>query len=213
MQVRPRIVRWLLPALGLALVCAPLFAQDSKAKPKKSDSPAPPAAVQSTAGESDDEYVIGGQDTLNISVWRENDFSGPVIVRPDGKVTMPLLGDMQAAGLTPMQLATSITDKLRKYVAEPRVTVVVTQMNSQRFYIMGEVGRGGAFPLQARTTVLQALASAGGFTELADTKKIYVLRKENGKEIKYPFNYKEVIKGNHREQNIIVKPGDTIVVP
>jgi polysaccharide biosynthesis/export protein len=212
MHVRLRIAWWLMPALGLALVCAPLFAQDSKAKDKKSDSSAP-AAVQSSAGESDDEYIIGGQDTLNISVWRENDFSGPVIVRPDGKVTMPLLGDMQAAGLTPMQLATSITEKLRKYVAEPRVTVVVTQMNSQRFYIMGEVGRGGAFPLQARTTVLQALASAGGFTALADTKKIYVLRKENGKEAKYPFNYKEVIKGNHREQNIIVKPGDTIVVP
>jgi polysaccharide export outer membrane protein len=212
MQVRLRTGRYLMPALGLALACAPLFAQDNKTKDKKSDAPAP-AAVQSTAGESDDEYIIGGQDNLSISVWRENDFSGPVIVRPDGKVTMPLLGDMQAAGLTPMQLATSITEKLRKYVAEPRVTVVVTQMNSQRFYIMGEVGRGGAFPLQARTTVLQALASAGGFTELADTKKIYVLRKENGKEVKYPFNYKEVIKGNHREQNIIVKPGDTIVVP
>ena len=123
-----------------------------------------------------------------------------------------LLNDVQAAGLTPMQLAASISDKLKKYVSDPRVTVVVTAMNSQRIYMLGEVTHTGAMPLIPNMTVLQALASAG-FTQFANTKGIYILRTENGKQQKIPFNYKQVIKGESMEQNIPLKPGDTIVVP
>jgi polysaccharide export outer membrane protein len=127
-------------------------------------------------------------------------------------ISLPLLNDVQAAGLTPMQLAASISDKLKKYVSDPRVTVVVTAMNSQRIYMLGEVTHTGAMPLIPNMTVLQALASAG-FTQFANTKGIYILRTENGKQQKIPFNYKQVIKGESMEQNIPLKPGDTIVVP
>jgi polysaccharide export outer membrane protein len=125
---------------------------------------------------------------------------------------MPLLNDVQASGLTPMQLAASLTEKLKKYVTDPRVTVVVTAMNSQRIYVLGEVTHTGAMALTPNMTVLQALASAG-FTQFANTKGIYVLRTENGKQNKLPFNYKKVIKGEDVSQNIVLKPGDTIVVP
>jgi len=158
------------------------------------------------------DYVIGREDRLHISVWKEPDLTATLPVRPDGKISMPLLNDVQAAGLKPMQLADSITERLRKYIADPRVTVVVTAMNSQRIYVLGEVLHTGAMPLSPGMTVLQALASAG-FTQFANTKGIYVLRVENGKQRKIPFNYKQVIKGEATEQNIILKPGDTIVVP
>jgi polysaccharide export outer membrane protein len=178
-----------------------------KAKPSQlSQGQSAPAPVASP------DYVIGPEDTLHISVWKEPDLTATLPVRPDGKVSMPLLNDVQAAGLKPMQLADSITEKLRKYIADPRVTVVVTAMNSQRIYVLGEVLHTGAMPLIPGMTVLQALASAG-FTQFANTKGIYVLRVQNGKQQKIPFNYKQVIKGEATEQNIILKPGDTIVVP
>jgi len=137
------------------------------------------------------------------------DFKGVVFTV---QKSLPLLNDVQAAGLTPMQLAASISDKLKKDVSDPRVTVVVTAMNSQRIYMLGEVTHTGAMPLIPNMTVLQALASAG-FTQFANTKGIYILRTENGKQQKIPFNYKQVIKGESMEQNIPLKPGDTIVVP
>lgn len=158
------------------------------------------------------DYVIGADDTLHISVWKEPDLTNTLPVRPDGKISMPLLNDVQAAGLTPMQLASSLTEKLKKYLADPRVTVVVTQMNSQRVYILGEVLHSGAIPLLPNMTVLQALATAG-FTQFANTKNIYVLRTVNGKQQKMPFNYKQAMKGDTVAQNINLKPGDTIVVP
>jgi len=158
------------------------------------------------------DYVIGADDSLHISVWKEPDLTNTLPVRPDGKISMPLLNDVQAAGLTPMQLATSLTEKLKKYLADPRVTVVVTQMTSQRIYVLGEVLHSGAIPLLPNMTVLQALATAG-FTQFANTKAIYVLRTENGKQQKMPFNYKQAMKGDAPTQNIILKPGDTIVVP
>lgn len=157
-------------------------------------------------------YVIGAEDTLHIAVWKEPDLTATLPVRADGKISLPLLNDVQAAGLTPMQLADSITEKLKKYVTDPRVTVVVTAMNSQRIYVLGEVLRTGPMPLTPGMTLLQALSTAG-FSQFANMKKIYVLREENGKQQKMPFNYKEVIKGEHMEQNILLKPGDTIVVP
>jgi polysaccharide export outer membrane protein len=161
----------------------------------------------------DPNYVIGAQDILDINVWKEPDISRSVPVRPDGKISLPLLSDVQASGLTATQLAAQITTSLNKYLTNPQVTVIVSQINSQRIYILGEVGRAGAYPLLPGMTVLQALSSAGGFTPFANSKKIYVLRQENGKQQKLPFNYKDVIDGKQPTQNIELKAGDSIVVP
>jgi len=206
-------------AIGMALLVSALStgawaqagAKDEKGKDKAKFSQ-PSQGQSAPAPVASPDYVIGPEDTLHISVWKEPDLTATLPVRPDGKVSMPLLNDVQAAGLKPMQLADSITEKLRKYIADPRVTVVVTAMNSQRIYVLGEVLHTGAMPLIPGMTVLQALASAG-FTQFANTKGIYVLRVQNGKQQKIPFNYKQVIKGEATEQNIILKPGDTIVVP
>jgi len=179
-----------------------------------------PQAITSAANElakkvttQDPNYVIGSQDMLDISVWREPDFSRTVPVRPDGKISLPLLNDMQAAGLTPSQLAEELTKSLNKFVTNPQVTIIVTQINSQRFYVLGEATRPGAYTLIPDMTILQALSNAGGFTIYANSKKIYLLRQENGKQQKLSFNYKEIIAGKRTEQNIVLKNGDTIVVP
>jgi len=159
------------------------------------------------------DYVIGPEDVLDISVWKEPDFSRLVPVRPDGKISLPLLKDIQAAGLTPTQLAAAITVTLRKYVTQPQVTVIVTAINSQRVYVLGEVARPGPVPLLPDMTILQALSTAGGLSQFASRKGIYVLRSENGKQVTYPFNYKAAVQGKAAAQNITLKPGDTIVVP
>jgi polysaccharide biosynthesis/export protein len=199
--------------LLLSLVASGMWAQDnagdtSAAKPSK---PPVPEVQVSGAGVPSD-YVIGADDTLRISVWKEADMSVTLPVRPDGKISMPLLDDVQAAGLTPMQLGVSIREKLKKYIADPRVTIVVTAMNSQRIYVLGEVTHTGAMALLPNMTVLQALSSAG-FTQFANMKAVYVLRTQDGKQTKIPFNYKDAIKGRGNQQNIVLKPGDTIVVP
>jgi polysaccharide export outer membrane protein len=157
-------------------------------------------------------YLIGADDMLLISVWKEPDLTATLPVRPDGNISLPLLNDVAAAGLSPTQLAASITEKLKKFVADPRVTVVVTQINSQKIFVMGEVQHTGAIQLLPNMTVLQALADAG-FTQFANTKGIYVLRAENGHQQKIPVNYKRLLKGQAIDQNIMLKPGDTIVVP
>jgi polysaccharide biosynthesis/export protein len=166
------------------------------------------AASTSQAGP---EYVIGPEDALHIAVWREADLTASLPVRPDGKISLPLLDDVQAAGLTPKQLANSITEKLKKYIADPRVTVVVTQINSKRIFINGEVLHPGPMPMLPSMTVLQALSSSG-LNQFAKIKGIYVLRTENGKQQKLPVNYKKLLKGEI-EQNYLLQPGDTIVVP
>jgi polysaccharide biosynthesis/export protein len=181
---------------------------DNAAKPNKAA--APEASAPASAVPSD--YVIGADDTLHITVWKEPDMNVTLPVRPDGKISMPLLDDVQAAGMTPMQLGASIKEKLKKYIADPRVTVVVTAMNSQRIYVLGEVLHTGAMPLLPNMTVLQALSSAG-FTQFANLKAVYLLRMENGQQTKTPFNYKDALKGRGTQQNIVLKPGDTIVVP
>jgi polysaccharide export outer membrane protein len=158
-------------------------------------------------------YVIGPEDVIDINVWKEPDMTRIVPVRPDGKISLPLINDVQAAGSTPQQLASTVTEKLRKFLTEPQVTVIVTQINSQRVFVVGEVLRAGAFPLIPGMTVLQALSSAGGFTTFADVKKIHVMRLVNGKHIELPFNYREVLKGDNPDQNIKLEPGDTVVVP
>lgn len=168
---------------------------------------------KSIAAASGPSYVIGAEDVLNVSVWKEPDISRTVPVRPDGKISLPLLNDVQAAGLTPTQLGQEITRGLKKYLNEPQVTVIVTAINSRRIYVLGEINRPGAYPLLPDMTVLQALSSAGGFTQFANQKQIYVLRNEDGKQAKLPFNYKDVIQAKRPEQNIVLRPGDTIVVP
>jgi len=166
-----------------------------------------------TPATTDPAYVIGPQDVLDINVWKEPDMTRVVRVRPDGKISLPLINDVQAAGVTPQQLAADVTTKLRKFLTEPQVTVIVTQINSQRVFVIGEVLHAGAFQLVPGTTVLQALANAGGFTTFADVKKIHVMRLVNGKHTELPFNYREVLKGDNPDQNIKLEPGDTVVVP
>jgi polysaccharide export outer membrane protein len=203
----------------LLLLSVGTWAQDN-ANAKQEEKPAAASASQSKepapskepASVAGPDYVIGADDNLHISVWKEPELTNTLPVRPDGKISMPLLDDVQAAGLTPMQLASSLTEKLKKYLADPRVTVVVTQMNSQRVYVLGEVIHTGAMALLPDMTVLQALATAG-FTQFANTKGIYILRTSNGKQQKLPFNYKQVVKGDDMAQNVSLKPGDTIVVP
>jgi polysaccharide export outer membrane protein len=202
-------------ALSFITLAIPVRAQEGGDNQK----PAKPVATQSAsstaakAATDDPNYIIGAQDMLDINVWKEPELTRLVPVRPDGKISMPLLNDVTAAGLTPTQLASQITESLKKYVTNPQVTVIVSQINSQRVYILGEVNRAGAYPLLPAMTVLQALSSAGGFTQFAKEKSIYVLRPVNGKQEKFPFNYKDVVAGKKSEQNILLRAGDTIVVP
>jgi len=198
----------------LGFVTISVRAQDDNSNAAEPEKTAPPAETHPAPAVPyvPPEYVIGADDTLRIAVWNEPNLNATLPVRPDGKISLPLLDDVQAAGLTPLQLKESIKEKLKKYVADPRVTVVVTAMNSQRIFVTGEVTHTGAVPLMPNMTMLQALSTAG-FTQFANLKAIYLLRTENGQQVKLPFNYKEVVKGRHTEQNIMLKPGDTIVVP
>jgi polysaccharide export outer membrane protein len=195
--------------MGMGLLAAGMLAQ-SNAAVKGSEGKA--AATRAPETMADSDYVIGADDILRISVWKEPDLSETLPVRPDGKISMPLLNDIPAAGMSPLQLKDSITEKLKKFIGDPRVTVVVTAMNSRRVFVSGEVVHSGPIPLLPHMTVLQALSQAG-FTQFANPKGIYILRTENGKQQKIAFNYKEVVKGNRPEQNIELKPGDTVVVP
>ncbi len=201
-------------ASAVVALVSTAYAQDKpeKNQPAQSTSSDANNATPKSAT-ADPNYVIGGQDMLDISVWKEVELTRTVPVRPDGKISMPLLNDVQAAGLTPTQLAAQITESLKKFVTNPQVTVIVTQINSQRIYILGEVTRAGAYPLLPDMTILQGLSSAGGFTQFANLKKIYMFRMENGKQVKYPFNYKDVINGKAAEENVVLRAGDTIVVP
>jgi polysaccharide biosynthesis/export protein len=201
--------------LWMALLCilvsiTPIHAQETASNKQPAVVSAPAASKAAT---EDPDYVIGAQDVLDVSVWKEPDFTRTIPVRLDGKISLPLLNDVQAAGLTPSQLAAEVTWSLMKFVTSPQVTVIVTQINSKRIYLLGEVARAGAYTMLPNMTVLQALSNAGGFSQYANLKKIYVLREENGKQQKLPFNYKDVISGKRPEQNIELKPGDTIVVP
>jgi polysaccharide export outer membrane protein len=157
-------------------------------------------------------YLIGPRDVLNISVWKEPDLSRSVPVRPDGEISLPLLNDVHVAGLTPMQLAAAITQRLRTYVSDPHVSVIVEQVNSQVVYVVGEVNKAGPVPLLPNMTVLQVISGAGGLSQWANQKRIYVLRVENGQSRRIPYNYKQALRGATNNE-IILKPGDTVVVP
>ena len=158
-------------------------------------------------------YLIGPEDVLSIVYWKDKDMSTEVAVRPDGRISVPLLNDIQAAGLTPEQLRERLTEDSKKYIEDPSVTVVVKVINSRKVFITGEVGKPGPYPLVAPMTVLQLIALAGGLRDYAQTKKIVIVRTENGRQTTYKFNYKDVSAGRKLQQNIELKPNDTIVVP
>lgn len=202
----------ILALLGFSLTLPVRGEQGAKASAQQGQASAKGTPPNPSAT-ADPNYVIGPQDVVDISVWKEPDLSRTVPVRPDGKISLPLLNDIQAAGLTPGQLGAQIASNLTKYVTNPQVTVIISQINSQRIYILGEVTRAGSYTLLPDMTVLQALSDAGGLTAFANSKKIYVLRQDNGKQQKIPFNYKDVISGKDSGQNIALRAGDTIIVP
>src|SRR5580765_5516299 len=205
-------------SIALGLFSVSVRAQGQARKDIKNESAkvltaADVASQPRKAATEDPNYSIAPDDVLTIDVWKEPEISRTVPVRRDGKISLPLLNDVQAAGLTPTQLGSEIVEKLRATIVHPQVTVIVAQMSSQRIYILGQVTRGGAYPLVPDMTVMQALSIAGGFTPYANVKKIRVMRKENGADKIFAMNYKEVSSGRKTGQNIHLKPGDTIVVP
>jgi polysaccharide export outer membrane protein len=162
----------------------------------------------------DDTFIIGVNDVLAVNVWKETEISRSVPVRSDGKISLPLVGEVQASGHTPRQLEQDIAAKLQSYISEPEVTVIVQQINSQKFNILGQVTKPGSYTLINSPTVLDAIALAGGFRDFAKQKSIYVLRQNpDGGQSRLAFNYKDVVKGKNSEQNVRLRPGDTIVVP
>lgn len=205
--------------LGMTICLMPAGIAQTTARPvitPTAPTTAKPTAVPevtSAATETDgSRYVIGPDDSLQITVWQEPNVSGTFPVRPDGMISMVLAGDIQAAGLTPMHLAHDITVKLKKYFQDPVVSVVVAAVKSQRIYLVGEVQKAGPIELTAGMTPLQAIAEAGGLTPYTSGKHIYILRGPQGNQKKIPFNYKLALKGDNR-QDVPLLAGDTIVVP
>lgn len=173
--------------------------------------PTPGPTVASTGIATPTDYVIGPDDVLGVVFWRDADMTGDVTVRPDGLITLPLLKDIKAAGLTPAQLAEQVQKAATQYIEDPNVTVVVRQINSRNVFIMGQVARPGSYAVSGQMTVLQLIAIAGGLTEFADGKAM-IMRAEAGKQKPYEFNYNDVSRGKKLEQNIVLKPGDTVTV-
>jgi polysaccharide export outer membrane protein len=223
MTLRTNLIQILQTTALLMLIAVGLSAQsqDPSAQPAPSPNSEKNAAENRPAGSqpaeksrSDDSYVIGADDVLSINVWKEPDVSRSVTVRSDGKISLPLVGELQASGETPRQLEQEITKRLQSYISEPEVTVIVTESKSQRINILGMVARPGTYMLTGSATVLDAIAMAGGFKDFAKKKSIYVLRAgPNGTQKRISFNYNEVIKGVNPEQNIKLMPRDTLVVP
>jgi len=205
-----------LSALLLTSLAVGAFAQDQTPPAKQQANPTDDkkvatAPVPTSAGAPVDSgsYKIGPADVLNIRVWNEGEFSGPVAVHQDGKITLPLVGDLEAGGKTPNEVQDIIADSLKKYVVKPLVTVTVQEVGSKRYYIDGLAARPGEYPLVVPTTILEAISKAGGLQDFANSKKIYILRGDK----RIYFNYKDVLHGKHMEQNIQLEPGDHIVVP
>lgn len=161
----------------------------------------------------DNSYIIGTEDLITIFVWKEPDLTQTVAVRPDGKISMPLLNDIVASGFTTLQLKTEISKQLKQYISEPVVTVIVQAARSQKASVMGEVARSGTYFINGPTTLVQLISLAGGFRDFALTDKISVIREEKGKTLKLKFNYRDFIKGKNLESNIQIKPGDIVIVP
>jgi polysaccharide export outer membrane protein len=200
--------------LAAALITASAQSMPANIKSSVSGSGGSSAASLSPRDNVAADYTIGSDDVLAINVWKEPDLSRTVPVRPDGKITLPLVGDIVASGRTPQQLQTSIEQDLAKYISKPAVTVIVQEAKSHKFNIVGEVQRPGSYLITTPMTVLDAIAMAGGFRDWAKMKSIYVLRTgANGAQTRLSFNYKKVIKGHNNEQNIQLRTGDTVVVP
>jgi polysaccharide export outer membrane protein len=208
---------WFFLAAAVAAAPALGWAQAPPAPAPAAGQPVPPrpagVTTASTGMPIPTDYVIGPDDVLGIVFWREPEMSGDVTVRPDGNITLPLIRDIKAAGLRPDELREAITKAATKYVADPNVSVLVRQINSRNVFITGQVARPGAYPVSGQMTVLQLVAVAGGLTEYADDGQISVLRTENGKAVRLRFNYGEVARGKRLEQNVVLKPGDQVVVP
>ena len=205
-----------LHALFLGVVVIGAGAIQSRAQAPAS-APATAASAQDMGASDkahDEKYVIGNDDVLNISVWKEPDLTKAIPVRSDGKISLPLVGEMQAAGKTPAQLEQEITAKLKSFITAPEVNVIVQQVNSRKFNVMGEVAKPGSYSLTASTTIMDAIAIAGGFRDFAKKTGVYILRKSaDGKQDRINFNYKSFIKGKNPEQNVKIEPNDTIIVP
>jgi len=172
-------------------------------------------AAEDAASDEAEDYVIGVEDVLFVSVWKNPDLSREVPVRPDGRITLPLIDDVSAVGLTPSRLKDVLTERWKSYITAPEVSVIVTQVNSLKVYMVGEVAKPGILQLKSRTRLLQALSLAGGFTSFADRTRIIVLRNSGGSraETRLEFNYKKIVSGDRPEDNIFLKPGDTVIVP
>jgi polysaccharide export outer membrane protein len=200
---------------GSLLGQAPASSQSDQGAPATQAEASPSTSSTAPATKAhDNSFVIGNDDRLAINVWNEPGLTRTVPVRSDGKISLPLVGEVQAAGRTPLQLEQEIATKLLNYITQPEVTIIVEQINSQKFNILGQVGKPGSYPLSTATTVLDAIAGAGGFRDFAKQTHIYILRQNaSGVEVRIPFNYKDVIKGKNPEQNIKLEPRDTIVVP
>ena len=169
--------------------------------------------AQAEIAADSDRYVIGAEDVLYIHVWREETVTKTVSVRMDGMISIPLVDEIQAAGLTPLQLKEKLTERLKQFIENPNVTVVVMEANSFNVYISGQINKPGIHRLKSNTTLAQIISMAGGLTEWANQKKIIIIRKENGKERRFTINYKKIIQGKDLDLNIILKSGDTIIVP
>jgi polysaccharide export outer membrane protein len=178
--------------------------------PAPTEARATPALIEAAAPP---DYVIGPDDQLSVVFFLNKDASTDVVVRPDGKISLPLLNDIQASGLTPEQLRGEVSQLARRFFQDPNPTIIIKQINSRKVFITGYVAKPGNYPLLGATTVLQLIATAGGITEEADAKKIVVMREEGGRQETYPFNYKEVVRQANMKQNISLRPGDIVVVP
>ena len=202
--------------VALTVASVPLPAQGQKPAAGAQSVPATAAAVAAprpTDPVVPPGYVIGTDDVLSIVYWKDKDMSADAKVRPDGRIALPLINEVVAAGLTPEQLHQKLTEESKKYMEDANITVVVREINSRKAFITGEVHKPGPYPLTAPTTVMQLIALAGGLREYADAKKIMIMRSENGRQISLPFNYKDVASGKKLQQNIELKPGDSVVVP
>lgn len=204
-----KIVFWL--ALVFSLANGSMSAQQREASDAGGPAPQPAAAAADSGASS--EYIIGASDVLTVTVWKEPTLSGQILVRPDGMISLALLGDVRASGLTPLELADQITQKLKKYYQDPKVSVVVAQIHSKLVFLIGEVNKKGPVEMTSGMTLLEAISSAGGLTDFANAKKIYLLRNQDkGSQIRIPIHYKEALRGDSN-YNVVLKSGDTIVVP
>jgi polysaccharide biosynthesis/export protein len=203
--------RDLLPAASRIAACAAMVAISAFGTAAAAQSPTPTPTQQTATLPAD--YLIGPEDVLGVVFWREPDISGDVTVRPDGRVSLPMIGELVAAGLRPQELQQRILAASAKYLTDPNVSVVVRSINSLKVYVTGRVGTPGQHPLKGPMTAMQAIALAGGLNDYADAKNITILRTINGKTVSFKFNYHDVARGKKLEQNIMLRPGDTVVVP